>query len=479
MSRGLRLCLSSIAPLALAACAIPLDEPADPFAERSEAVVVPAKGGASTLDVGEWNLEWFGSTGMGPTNESLQLQNAHDVIAGADLDLWGVEEIVSATHFNNLVGTLPGYAGLLANSASVTGGSSYYTSAEQKVGVIYKTSVVTINSAKIILTANDYDFGGRPPLELSTTLTVGGSSTNAVVIVLHAKASSDTDSYNRRKNGSLALKAYLDSTYPTQKVFVVGDFNDDLDTSISAGKTSPYANFVSDAGDYTFPTKEFTDAGESTTASYPEAIDHHLVTNELVPLYVAGSAEVYHVDQYIPSYSTTTSDHFPTLTRYALGGGGGSAQLIINEILANEPGSSTGGEFVEIVNVGGAAAALGGYTLSDATAVRHTFPAGASLGAGSAIAVFGAASGIPAGLSNSVAASSGGLNLGNSGDSVILKNGGGATVTSVTYDSTLASTDAVSMNRSPDASPSGGFVLHTALSAASSSPGKRTSGASF
>lgn len=478
MSRGLRLCLSSIAPLALAACAIPLDEPADPFAERSEAVVVPARGGASTLDVGEWNLEWFGSTGMGPTNESLQLQNAHDVIAGADLDLWGVEEIVSATQFNTLVGGLPGYAGLLANSASVTNGSSYYTSAEQKVGVIYKTSVVTINSAKIILTANDYDFGGRPPLELSTTLTVGGSSINAIVIVLHAKATGDTDSYNRRKNGSLALKAYLDSTYPTQKVFVVGDFNDDLDTSISAGKTSPYANFVSDAGDYTFLSKEFTDAGESTTASYPEAIDHHLVTNELVPLYIAGSAEVYRVDQYIPSYSSTTSDHFPTLTRYALGGGS-PAQLVINEVLANEPGSSTGGEFVEIVNVGGTAAALGGFTLSDATAVRHTFPAGASLGAGSAIAVFGAASGIPAGLSNAVAASSGGLNLGNSGDSVILKNGGGATVTSVTYDSTLASTDGVSMNRSPDASPSGGFVLHTALSAATSSPGKRASGASF
>jgi hypothetical protein len=32
------------------------------------------------------------------------------------------------------------------------------------------------------------------------------------------------------------------------------------------------------------------------------------------------------------------------------------AQVIINEIRANEPGSSTAGEFVEIVNVGGTAA---------------------------------------------------------------------------------------------------------------------------
>ena len=137
------------------------------------------------------------------------------------------------------------------------------------------------------------------------------------------------------------------------------------------------ARYSSTGPDGTFPNR--------TTASYPEAIDHHLVTNELVPLYLAGSAEVYRVDQYIPSYSSTTSDHFPTITRYSLGGGGGSAQLVINEILANEPGSSTGGEFVEIVNVGSAAADLGGFTLSDATAVRHTFPAGSSLGAGSAV----------------------------------------------------------------------------------------------
>ncbi|OJH39549.1 hypothetical protein [Cystobacter ferrugineus] len=48
------------------------------------------------------NIEWFGSSSNGPTNESLQLSNARDVIKGADLDIWGLEEVVSTTSFNSL-----------------------------------------------------------------------------------------------------------------------------------------------------------------------------------------------------------------------------------------------------------------------------------------------------------------------------------------------------------------------------------------
>jgi len=487
MSRRLRLCLSSILVLcAIPSCAVPTEDAEEGVAEIGQAVVIPPKGGASTLDVGEWNIEWFGSTGLGPANDTQQLQNARDIITGADLDLWAVEEIVGVSHFNTLVGELPGYAGLLANDPLVTGGSASYSNGEQKVGVIYKTSVATVHSAKIILAAYDHEFAGRPPLELAMTVSVAGTSMDVVVIVLHAKADSGSASYTRRKNGSVALKSYLDSTYPGQPVLVIGDFNDDVDTSITSGKASPYANFVGDAADYVFPTKALTDAGLRSTVSYAQMIDHHLVTDELASLYLAGSAEVYRVDQYIGDYGSSTSDHYPVITRYALDGGSqepdpdpGPTQVFLNEILANEPGSSTGGEFVEIVNAGEATASLGGFTLSDAGGLRHTFPAGASLPPGGAVVVFGAASGIPAGVPNAVIAASGGLSLGNGGDSVILADAAGAIVDSVTYGSSLASADGVSMNRSPDASPGGGFVLHTSLAAANASPGTRVSGSSF
>jgi len=156
--------------------------------------------------------------------------------------------------------------------------------------------------------------------------------------------------------------------------------------------------------------------------------------------------------------------------------GGG---LFLNEILANESGSDAGGEVVEIVNGGASAADLSGYTVADAAGTRHTFAAGTSLAAGKAVVVFGGASAVPAGLANAVAASTGTLGLSNSGDTVTLRNASGATVDSYTYASSLSSTDGVSMNRSPDADPSGSFVLHTSVGAGASSPGKRASGVAF
>jgi hypothetical protein len=154
-------------------------------------------------------------------------------------------------------------------------------------------------------------------------------------------------------------------------------------------------------------------------------------------------------------------------------------RIIVNEILANEPGSSTAGEFVELVNVGGASVDLSGWTISDATAVRHTFAAGTTLAPGKAVVVFGAASGIPVGLSNAVAASTGGLNLGNSGDTVTVKNAAGASIDGYTYASALAAADGVSMNRSPDATAGAGFVLHNSLSSLTASAGKRVNGTAF
>jgi hypothetical protein len=111
--------------------------------------------------------------------------------------------------------------------------------------------------------------------------------------------------------------------------------------------------------------------------------------------------------------------------------------------------------------------------------VKHTFAAGSSIPAGKAIVVFGGAGSIPAGLTNAVAASTGTLGLGNSGDQVIVKNASGATIASYTYPSSLSGTDGVSMNRSPDTSATGGFVLHTALSSLASSAGKRVNGTAF
>jgi len=151
----------------------------------------------------------------------------------------------------------------------------------------------------------------------------------------------------------------------------------------------------------------------------------------------------------------------------------GPGAVMLNEICANEPGSAVAGEFVELVNVGGTAVDLSGWTVSDGTSVRHTFTAGPTLVPGAAWVVFGGATGIPAGLSNATAASTGTLGLGNSGDTVTIKSATGATVDSFTYPASLSSVDGVSMNRSPDWTSGAPFVLHTVISTAPSSPGVR------
>ncbi len=170
----------------------------------------------------------------------------------------------------------------------------------------------------------------------------------------------------------------------------------------------------------------------------------------------------------VPSVATTrgkirissgaTTDTSNAAFSIVTGGGGGTGVVTINEILANEPGSDVDGEFIELYNGSSTAAAIGGWRLSDATALRHTFAAGTTIAPGGRIVVTGGN------------ASTGGLNLSNSGDTVTLANSSGTTINAFTYTSSLSGTDGVSMNRSPDGS-TGGFVLHTALSAAQSSPG--------
>jgi hypothetical protein len=165
----------------------------------------------------------------------------------------------------------------------------------------------------------------------------------------------------------------------------------------------------------------------------------------------------------------------PTPTPTPPPGGGG---VIINEILANEPGSAADAEFVEIVNVGAAPVDLSGWTLSDNTDVRHAFAAGTSLAPGEAVVVFGSASGVPGGLAGAVASSTGGLGLSNGGDRVTLADAAGGKQDGFAYPASLANVDGVSMSR-PDGRPDGAFVAHTALAAGKASPGTRADGKPF
>ncbi|WP_244219578.1 putative Ig domain-containing protein [Corallococcus interemptor] len=287
----------------------------------------------SLFTVGHWNLEWFGAPNQGPVNstsdggvtDDLQVAGATSVIRDARAHVWGLVEMVDTADFNTLKAGLPGgYNGFLANNTTyVLSGTSQYSAGEQKPGILYD-STLTYRSAQVILTAQAADFGGRPPLRVDFTTRIHGEDTPLVVIVTHMKAFEDRTSYDQRKRSATALKNYLDQWLPEARVLVIGDWNDDLDHSISTENgvalPSPYLNFLNDPAHYTFLTRVLTDANLRTTTEYNDVIDHTLVTDEVAVDAVPGGVQVLRPDTSLPDYARTVSDHYPVLTRYDLSG---------------------------------------------------------------------------------------------------------------------------------------------------------------
>ena len=311
--------LFTIVLLTLPACGgsePPTVPPPEPPLELPDPIAIPAQGTASTIDLATWNLLYFGAPNQGPSDDLLQLARVRDVILGTDADLWGVQEVTNRTAFDSLIAHLPGYEGLLANDPIVAGGSDFYGTSEIKVGLIYKTAVLQPTSARIIRTDLDHAFAGRPPLEVSTRLTFQGATHDAVVIILHAKARADTASWERRAAGAHGLKEYLDSTWPDALVLVPGDWNDDVDQSITLGRDTPYRVLVNATDSWIFPTAELSAAGESSILGFDDIIDHVLASDEMMAWYRSGSALVHRVDRLIPNYRETTSNHLPVLVRF-------------------------------------------------------------------------------------------------------------------------------------------------------------------
>lgn len=300
--------------LLLAACGA--SEFQEPVFKAGGELTIYSRDKSETVDVLAWNIEWFGSTREGPSDEKLQQDRARDILNGLSLEIYGLVEITSKTAFDAMLAGMPNYHGLIANDLAVENGVRFYSVSEQKPALILKRDI-TIQRARLILTENAGLFGGRPPLEASLRTTIQGQTRTLTVIVVHFKALTDRDSYELRKQASVALKNYLDREHPSRWVLVIGDFNDDLFRSTRAGQPSPFQNFVEDRARYRFITENLSRNGISTTVSFSATIDHHLATDELAARNTIG-AEVLPMDRIVRDYGDTVSDHYPVLTRYDL-----------------------------------------------------------------------------------------------------------------------------------------------------------------
>lgn len=279
-------------------------------------------GNDTLLDIACWNVEWFGdaTTGNGPNNEPLQYANVKSVLLNTDIDVWGLAEVSNMNTFNTLIAEMVGYSGVE---------SSY--SQTQKTALIWKKSMFDLLSYVNISDPTEPNFSnafaGRSPLEVVLVSKGNPVKDTIYFYVVHLKANSSGDNqpnYNRRQDASRYLKKYLDNNRKNKKVVVLGDWNDDVDASVVKVSGSyletPFANLINDSANYFFTSRALSFAGET---SYPNfnpknMIDHILNTKALVDsFYVRNSAMVLkQLSSQVTSYTGTTSDHFPVLSRY-------------------------------------------------------------------------------------------------------------------------------------------------------------------
>ncbi|MDA9002076.1 lamin tail domain-containing protein [Flavobacteriaceae bacterium] len=165
--------------------------------------------------------------------------------------------------------------------------------------------------------------------------------------------------------------------------------------------------------------------------------------------------------------------------------------FLINEVLydpetgdagdANGDGTrdANGDEFIEFFN-SGPEMDMSGYSLSDASQVRHVFPAGTVVPLNGVLVLFG--SGSPTGNFGGAVvqtASTGSINMNNAGDFVTLQDTSGNIV--LTFDvEPLSNNPNESYTRNPDLT--GEFVQHSGIEVANGalySPGTMLDGSSF
>ncbi|MFT3825272.1 MAG: lamin tail domain-containing protein [Chitinophagaceae bacterium] len=299
---------------------------------------------AKTLEVVNWNMEWFGSSDptLGPSNKAQQKLNARTILPALGADLYALVEVVDTSALGDIVRNyMPGYEYRICNYGSH---ANPYESGHaqmgdiQKEAFVYKSSVFSnvdtatilaqggVNKAADLGTVNYNNWSsGRYPFMMTADVTLNGVVQKIRFIAVHAKANTSPTltAYNRRKAGADSLYRFIFDSLPAgEKVVILGDFNDDLDVTITDGitpNTTSYSAFTNDPTNFYSPTlNALSLTGKKSTVSYNDVIDHVMVTTPMKAFYMNNSTVVLNdVTSLVTNYASTMSDHYPIFTRYA------------------------------------------------------------------------------------------------------------------------------------------------------------------
>ena len=265
---------------------------------------VGAQTSSDTLDIATWNLWRFGNSGAGAGDEDAQLAGIADVIGSSGIEIWALQEIDSEEAFDSLIDALPDWYRGKAHPDS-----------GYKVALVFDSRVIDLKSYNVVLSHHENVFSGRRPMRFTIEI---HERQELVIVVLHATANSwarpDTVSWARRVVAADALQSYLATHYDDRPVVVLGDWNDELDsTSITQGLGTPYHDFLRDH-DWTYVTAGLS--GSYPDPEYNSMLDHILLSNEAMAWYVDGSAKV--LSGLFDYEKREVSDHLPVTARLVI-----------------------------------------------------------------------------------------------------------------------------------------------------------------
>ncbi|MCX7929485.1 MAG: DUF5689 domain-containing protein [Chlorobi bacterium] len=270
----------------------------------------------ATLDVTTWNLLWFGSTDttLGVSNKQRQFTSVRIALDTMRSDIYAFQEVVTASVLDSLAIAVQGsYQGLLAPIEQ-----------QQKMAYLVNRSAVTIIESGLAVNGGSQAWAsGRFPFRLTARCSSGGVARRILLFNIHAKATGDSttaqDDWRRRKTDAETFHDYLNTFYASDPVIILGDFNDDVTTSVVTPNATPYASFIEDSTRWRVLTKPMSELGlRSYIGSTINArmLDHIIVSDELFGAIHRTYLEA--PNAFLSSYTSTVSDHLPVTLRIRL-----------------------------------------------------------------------------------------------------------------------------------------------------------------
>lgn len=271
---------------------------------------------SATLDVTTWNLDWFGSTDttIGIANKQRQFNSVRIALDSMQSDIYAFQEVVTQHVLDSLAGTVQGsYTGMLAPIDQ-----------QQKMAYLVSSQTVSVQETGLAVNGGSQAWAdGRFPFRMTARCTIDGVTRQIILFNIHAKATGDSTTaqtdWQRRKTDAETFYDYLNTFYRTQPVIILGDFNDDVTSSVVTPNPSPYQVFVQDTVNWKVLTKPLSEAGlRSYIGSTANArmLDHIIVSDEVAPAVYRTYVES--PNAFLSSYTSTVSDHLPVTVRIRL-----------------------------------------------------------------------------------------------------------------------------------------------------------------